>query len=193
MEQKCIISEQSRNELDKNTVDFYLNEAERQLEGIVDVSNRITDRSYILLTGIITVLTGFGWILNMQEGNISLVLISIIGILASVVVLGILILKIICIHTIWLSGKKPSELDIDIFMNYYRSCKIKGNKRYVNIVADHLEAIENKIALNLEDIRIRTIWYGRCLKICFFYDLYNSLYTDCGAFYFCLGFGAPLV
>ena len=42
MEQKCIISEQSRNELDKNTVDFYLNEAERQLEGIVDVSNRIT-------------------------------------------------------------------------------------------------------------------------------------------------------
>ena len=62
MEQKCIISEQSRNELDKNTVDFYLNEAERQLEGIVDVSNRITDRSYILLTGIITVLTGFGWI-----------------------------------------------------------------------------------------------------------------------------------
>ena len=68
MEQKCIISEQSRNELDKNTVDFYLNEAERQLEGIVDVSNRITDRSYILLTGIITVLTGFGWILNMQEG-----------------------------------------------------------------------------------------------------------------------------
>ena len=143
MEQKCIISEQSRNELDKNTVDFYLNEAERQLEGIVDVSNRITDRSYILLTGIITVLT-------------------------SVVVLGILILKIICIHTIWLSGKKPSELDIDIFMNYYRSCKIKGNKRYVNIVADHLEAIENKIALNLEDIRIRTIWYGRCLKICFF-------------------------
>ena len=73
MEQKCIISEQSRNELDKNTVDFYLNEAERQLEGIVDVSNRITDRSYILLTGIITVLTGFGWILNMQEGNISLV------------------------------------------------------------------------------------------------------------------------
>ena len=83
-------------------------------------------------------------------------------------VLGILILKIICIHTIWLSGKKPSELDIDIFMNYYRSCKIKGNKRYVNIVADHLEAIENKIALNLEDIRIRTIWYGRCLKICFF-------------------------
>ncbi|MZJ34479.1 hypothetical protein GT562_12600, partial [Collinsella sp. BIOML-A1] len=154
MEQKCIISEQSRNELDKNTVDFYLNEAEKQLEGIVDVSNRITDRSYILLTGIITVLTGFGWILNMQEGNISLVLISIIGILASVVVLGILILKIICIHTIWLSGKKPSELDIDIFMNYYRSCKIKGNKRYVNIVADHLEAIENKIALNLEDIRI---------------------------------------
>ena len=79
-----------------------------------------------------------------------------------------MILKIICIHTIWLSGKKPSELDIDIFMNYYRSCKIKGNKRYVNIVADHLEAIENKIALNLEDIRIRTIWYGRCLKICFF-------------------------
>ena len=104
MEQKCIISEQSRNELDKNTVDFYLNEAERQLEGIVDVSNRITDRSYILLTGIITVLTGFGWILNMQEGNISLVLISIIGILASVVVLGILILKIICIHTIWLNS-----------------------------------------------------------------------------------------
>ena len=159
MEQKCIISEQSRNELDKNTVDFYLNEAERQLEGIVDVSNRITDRSYILLTGIITVLTGFGWILNMQEGNISLVLISIIGILASVVVLGILILKIICIHTIWLSGKNQTD---------YRSCKIKGNKRYVNIVADHLEAIENKIALNLEDIRIRTIWYGRCLKICFF-------------------------
>ena len=107
----------------------------------------------------------------MQEGNISLVLISIIGILASVVVLGILILKIICIHTIWLSGKKPSELDIDIFMNYYRSCKIKGNKRYVNIVADHLEAIEDML----------------------FYDLYNSLYTDCGAFYFCLGFGAPLV
>jgi len=49
MEQKCIISEQSRNELDKNTVDFYLNEAERQLEGIVDVSNRITDRSYTLI------------------------------------------------------------------------------------------------------------------------------------------------
>lgn len=44
MEQKCIISEQSRNELDKNTVDFYLNEAERQLEGIVDVSNNASSR-----------------------------------------------------------------------------------------------------------------------------------------------------
>ena len=156
-----IISEQTRKELDKNTVDFYLSEAEKQLDGVVDVSNRITERAYILLTGIITVLTGFGWILNMQEGNISLVLISIIGILASIVVLGILILKIICI-------KKPSELDIDIFIDYYCSCKIRGDKRYVNIVADHLEAIENKIALNLEDIRVRTTWYGRCLKICFF-------------------------
>ena len=164
MEQKSIISEQTRKELDKNTVDFYLSEAEKQLDGVVDVSNRITERAYILLTGIITVLTGFGWILNMQEGNISLVLISIIGILASIVVLGILILKIICIHTVWLPGKKPSELDID----YYCSCKIRGDKRYVNIVADHLEAIENKIALNLEDIRVRTTWYGRCLKICFF-------------------------
>ena len=168
MEQKSIISEQTRKELDKNTVDFYLSEAEKQLDGVVDVSNRITERAYILLTGIITVLTGFGWILNMQEGNISLVLISIIGILASIVVLGILILKIICIHTVWLPGKKPSELDIDIFIDYYCSCKIRGDKRYVNIVADHLEAIENKIALNLEDIRVRTTWYGRCLKICFF-------------------------
>ena len=79
-----------------------------------------------------------------------------------------LILKIICIHTVWLPGKKPSELDIDIFIDYYCSCKIRGDKRYVNIVADHLEAIENKIALNLEDIRVRTTWYGRCLKICFF-------------------------
>lgn len=168
MEQKSIISEQTRKELDKNTVDFYLSEAEKQLDGVVDVSNRITERAYILLTGIITVLTGFGWILNMQEGNISLVLISIIGILASIVVLGILILEIICIHTVWLPGKKPSELDIDIFIDYYCSCKIRGDKRYVNIVADHLEAIENKIALNLEDIRVRTTWYGRCLKICFF-------------------------
>ena len=168
MEQKSIISEQTRKELDKNTVDFYLSEAEKQLDGVVDVSNRITERAYILLTGIITVLTGFGWILNMQEGNISLVLISIIGILASIVVLGILILKIICIHTVWLPGKKPSELDIDIFIDYYCSCKIRGDKRYVNIVADHLEAIENKIALNMEDIRVRTTWYGRCLKICFF-------------------------
>ena len=90
MEQKSIISEQTRKELDKNTVDFYLSEAEKQLDGVVDVSNRITERAYILLTGIITVLTGFGWILNMQEGNISLVLISIIGILASIVVLGML-------------------------------------------------------------------------------------------------------
>ena len=168
MEQKSIISEQTRKELDKNTVDFYLSEAEKQLDGVVDVSNRITERAYILLTGIITVLTGFGWILNMQEGNISLVLISIIRILASIVVLGILISKIICIHTVWLPGKKPSELDIDIFIDYYCSCKIRGDKRYVNIVADHLEAIENKIALNLEDIRVRTTWYGRCLKICFF-------------------------
>lgn len=168
MEQKSIISERTRNELDKSTVDFYLSEAEKQLDGVIDVSNRITDRSYILLTGIITVLTGFGWILNMQDGNISLVLISVIGILASIVVLSILILKIICIHTVWLAGKKPSELDIDIFIDYYSSCKIKGDKRYVNIVADHLEAIENKIALNLEDIRIRTIWYSRCLKICLF-------------------------
>ena len=168
MEQKSIISEQTRKELDKNTVDFYLSEAEKQLDGVVDVSNRITERAYILLTGIITVLTGFGWILNMQEGNISLVLISIIGILASIVVLGILILKIICIHTVWLPGKKPSELDIDIFIDYYCSCKIRGDKRYVNIVADHLEAIENKIALNLEDNRVRTTLNGRCIKICFF-------------------------
>ena len=55
MEQKSIISEQTRKELDKNTVDFYLSEAEKQLDGVVDVSNRITERAYILLTGIITV------------------------------------------------------------------------------------------------------------------------------------------
>ena len=54
MEQKSIISEQTRKELDKNTVDFYLSEAEKQLDGVVDVSNRITERAYILLTGIIT-------------------------------------------------------------------------------------------------------------------------------------------
>ena len=35
MEQKSIISEQTRKELDKNTVDFYLSEAEKQLDGVV--------------------------------------------------------------------------------------------------------------------------------------------------------------
>lgn len=30
MEQKSIISERTRNELDKSTVDFYLSEAEKQ-------------------------------------------------------------------------------------------------------------------------------------------------------------------
>jgi hypothetical protein len=171
MEQKSIISEQSRANLDKDTVNFYLNEADKQLEGIVNVSNGITERSYILLSGIIAILTGFGWILKAQEGDWTLYVVSVLGMVASIAIITILILKVICVHTIWLPGKRPSELDIDVFIDYYSTRKLTKEQRYIHIVADHLDAIEAKIALNLRDVKIRTIWYARCLKIC--------LYTIC--------------
>lgn len=166
MEQKSVISEQSRASLDKDTVDFYLSEANKQLEGIVNVSNGITERSYILLSGLIAVLTGFGWILNVQANKWSLYVISTIGMLTAITVIAILIMKVICVHTIWMPRKSPSELDIDIFVDYYRTCNLTKEQQYIHIVADHLDAIEAKIALNLNDIKVRTTWYGRCLKVC---------------------------
>ena len=160
-----IISEQARQHLNKDLVEFYLQEADKQLDGIVNVSNNITERAYVFLSAIIAILTGLIWIVN-ELDNKPMFIASFLGLFACLAIIIILLIKVICIHTIWITGKKPSEFNINGFLDYYtQDEEMSKDDIYINIVADHLDAIEAKIALNIDQINIRTKWFGNCLHI----------------------------
>lgn len=166
MEEKQLISWENREFVDKDTVLFYYEQANKQLEGILSVGEATKERGYQLLSIIIAILTGASWVLHNQAENISWLLASFIGIGICIFVAFLLIKEVIGVHTSWQPGKRPSEFDIDTFLNYYRKIKVPSDKILIHIVSDQLEAIETKIALNLEIVNKRARFYEYCLKTC---------------------------
>ena len=73
---------ETRELLTKEMAEHYLKEAEQKLDYIVKISNEISEKGYKLLSLLIAILTGFGWVLSRgQDGTYLFV--SIVGIAAS--------------------------------------------------------------------------------------------------------------
>ena len=161
MASKLIVSEETRKILDKETADFYLRMAEKKLKSLVDISNRITDRGYLLASLLVAILTGISWALTKELNSIS-VISSFIGLLVCGACLVILVLKVICVHTIWTLGREPSKMNIDAFVSYYHQL---GDDILVNVIADELNPIEEKILLNQQNIRQRARYFNWCFRL----------------------------
>lgn len=161
---KSHLSKESIDRITPAVANFYLSEGNEMLRNTVTVGNHITERAYILLTAMVTVMTGFGWVLSGDRGWLYLAC-SAIGLIASLTVIAILISKVITIHTICVPGQTPSGFKIDKFMDYYRQTGTDGERMYVDLVVGHLDNVETAIQHNLNDIKQRTLWYGRCLYI----------------------------
>lgn len=162
MEEELVISEETRAVLDEKSAELYLSQAEKNLEHVIQLSERVTERGYILLTAIITLLGCFSWVINSNEGWF-IFLLSAIGIIVCIYCSVVLLWKVICIHQVWFNGRTPSEMNINEFTHYYK--ETAPGKQYVNAITDELNAIEYKIKKNEEDTKKRVKWYGRCLKI----------------------------
>lgn len=162
MNEELIVSEEARNNLDEKTAELYLSQAEKNLEQVIQWSEKATERGYILLTAIITLLGCFSWVINKGEGWFVLLLSS-IGIGVCCFCSIVLLWKVICIHQIWFAGRAPSEMNINEFTNYYK--ETAPDKQYINVIADELNVIEHKIRENEKDTQKRVRYYGICLKV----------------------------
>lgn len=161
-EDKLIVSEDTRAILDEKSAELYLSQAEKNLDHVIQLSEKVTERGYILLTAIVTLLGCFSWVISSSEGWFLFIL-SFIGISVCCYCGIILLWKVICIHQVWFNGRTPSEMNINEFTQYYKESA--PGKQYVNAIADELNAIEYKIEQNDKDTQERVKWYGRCLKV----------------------------
>jgi hypothetical protein len=173
---------ETRQMLTKELVEHYLKQAEQKLEYIVNISNQTTEKGYKLLSLLIAILTGFGWVLSRgQDGTYLFV--SIVGIAASAICCGILLTKVVSYHTIWSNGRTPEEMDINVFPNYYiNECDLSPEKAYIECIADEIESIQEKVDLNLKQYKDRIYFYKACLDImvyafvlCSFILIWSSL------------------
>lgn len=155
----------TREILTKEMAEHYLKEAEQKLEYIVKISNETTEKGYKLLNLLIAILTGFGWVLSRgQDGTYLFV--SIVGIAASAICCAIILTKVVSLHTVWSNGRTPEEMDINTFPDYYiKECELPAERAYIESIADELESIQKKVALNLKEYKARIYFYKLCLDI----------------------------
>lgn len=156
---------ETRELLTKEMAEHYLKEAEQKLDYIVKISNEISEKGYKLLSLLIAILTGFGWVLSRGQDGTYLI-VSIVGIAASALCCTILLTTVVSVHTIWCNGRTPEEMDINTFPNYYMNeCKLSAERAYIESIADELESIQNKVVLNLKEYKDRIYFYKLCLDI----------------------------
>ena len=53
-EEKLIVSEETRDNLDEKSAELYLSQAEKNLDHVIQLSEKVAERGYILLTAIVT-------------------------------------------------------------------------------------------------------------------------------------------
>lgn len=157
------ISEETRKLIRKDTADFYVSQAEKKLKSVTELADRLTSRGYQLLSVLLAVLTGFGWVLSV-ENSFGLTVISIVGISTCTLCCLILFFKVISAYPVFYEGREPADMDIDSFIEFYHK-KGMDSGQYVNIVADELEVIQQKIAFNLENLTRRQKYFSLCFDL----------------------------
>lgn len=157
------IEKDVRDLLKTETAELYLSEAEKRLEYEVKALNQTTGRAYQLLSALLVILTGFGWTLSKGQ-DLMLTVLSIISMLACTSCIIILTMNLFSVHTVWSNGRSPKEMDINNFIRYYNEEKL-NEKQYINCLADELEAIEMKMALNQRNSEKRAKSFQLCLHI----------------------------
>lgn len=165
-DKQFIISDDVRKLIKKETAEHYLREADKELSHTVEVSNRTVERGYQLLTIMVAVLTGSGWVLYSNPKSI-LATISMICIFSAIVCCVIIALKVISLRLLFGQGKMPKDMGIEDFISYYHSAGL-DKYQYVNIIADEIESIQTKIEFNRKDIQHRVYYFGICLDIIIF-------------------------
>lgn len=167
------IPDNIRKLIKKETAEHYLREADKALSLMVEVSNRTVERGYQLLSILIAVLTGFGWVLHSNHDRI-LTLISIICIFLAIICCLIIALKVISVHTLSGQGRMPNDMDIEDFIGYYHTIGL-DKEQYINIIADEIESIQMRIDINREEINRRVHFFGLCLDLIIFAVVISGL------------------
>lgn len=165
-EAQFIIPENVRKLIKKETVEHYLREADKELAHTVEVSNRTVERGYQLLSILIAVLTGFGWVLYSDPRRI-LTVISIICVILALICCVIIALKVISVHALFGQGRMPKDMDIEDFINYYHTVGL-DKEQYINIIADEIESIQMRIDFNRDETQRRVRFFGLCLDLIIF-------------------------
>lgn len=176
------IPDNIRKLIKKETAEHYLQEADKALSLTIEVSNRVVERGYRLLSILIAVLTGFGWVLHSDRDPI-FTLISIICIFVTIICCLIIALKVISVHKLSGQGRMPNDMDIEDFINYYHTVGL-DKEQYINIIADEIESIQMRIDANSKETNSRVYFFGLCLDLIIFAVavsglllLYSALFT----------------
>lgn len=172
-----IISEETRQLIDKDCAEFYFTQAEKNLADTIRTSNIITDRAYafggMMLTIFIALCGIAGQLLISQNMNIWLLFYCVEGILTCGVSLILLFKKVMFPHEYYPLGKAPQGLKIDEFVQYYH----KTEKRiYTNILMDELSVVQMRIDKNQKMNIARAHYAGMAMKIVL-YGIYVVVVT----------------
>lgn len=162
-EQQFAIPKNIRRLINKETAEHYLRMAEKELSHMVEVSNRTVERGYQLLSMLIAVLTGFGWVLSSDTKQI-LTTISMICVIVAFICCVIIAFKVISVHVVMGYGRMPKDMDITEFITYYHSLGL-DKKQYINIIADEIESIQMRIDFNRKATQRRLYFFGLCLDL----------------------------
>lgn len=156
---------QNWTRINKDLINFYLNQAEAELKASLDVHDKVTQRAFTILTILIPVLSiSFGYLIRqMSEHNADkfLLVIAILVLIAASVALFFLI-QLIFPRQWMILGRQPKEILISAAVD--SNDELTPEQLYVGIVMGELENIQYKIdynwAYNIQRLKIlkTVIW-----------------------------------
>lgn len=160
---KFNISEECREEIDVKTALFYFNQAEKKLDSLIETSYKTTERAYMLLTGMIAIISIVTSVLsNINHIGILIKISMSIIIVVAVACIYILLRYIIKSRSTSMPGRDPINLQIEKNASYYWD---KHKALYKNTLLDELTILQEKIVRDTNSISSRTKKFDLCVKM----------------------------
>ena len=88
---KQVIPDEVREHLTKDIVNFYLHEANMQLEDVYQASGKATERGYLFMSAVVALTCGCGWLISKADESVYMSLISITAIVSAILILFIML------------------------------------------------------------------------------------------------------
>lgn len=151
---------QEWTKINKDLINFYLNQAESELKSSLDVHDKITQRAFTILTILIPVLSiSFGYLIHQISGHNTdkfILVIAIAALFAAMVALFNLI-RLIFPRQWMVMGRQPKEIFISAVIDNNK--ELTPEQLHIGIVMREIEDIQYKIDYNWEhnETRLKTL------------------------------------